>query len=79
MYVCAAGLFWAMARVLREGLTVRRGLAVGGTLVLGIFQAQAALAGCRDQLELLGMPNEAIDELEKTKTPSHSVSQSPPT
>ena len=37
LYVCAAGLFWAMTRVLREGLTVRRGLAVGGTLVLGIL------------------------------------------
>jgi cobalt-zinc-cadmium efflux system membrane fusion protein len=37
-------------------------------------QAQAELAGARDQLELLGMPKEAIDELEKTRT-IHSVSR----
>jgi hypothetical protein len=37
LYVCAAGLFWAMTRVLRRGLTPLRGLAVGGTLVLGVL------------------------------------------
>jgi hypothetical protein len=37
LYVCAAGLFWAMTRVLRSGLTPVRGFAVGGTLVLGML------------------------------------------
>lgn len=39
-----------------------------------LFEAQAALAGSREQLQLLGMPHEAIEELEKTKT-IHSVSR----
>lgn len=39
-----------------------------------LAQAQAEVAGSRDQLELLGMPNDAIAELEKTKT-IHSVSR----
>jgi 4-amino-4-deoxy-L-arabinose transferase-like glycosyltransferase len=43
LYVCAAALFWAMARVLRHGLTVRRGLAVGGALALGILMKYTML------------------------------------
>jgi cobalt-zinc-cadmium efflux system membrane fusion protein len=37
-----------------------------------LAQVQAELAGGRDQLELLGMPKESIDEIEKTRT-IHSV------
>ena len=37
LYACAAGLFWAMTRVLRNGLTPLRGFAVGGALVLGVL------------------------------------------
>ena len=37
MYLCAAGLFWAMARVLRRGLTPLRGLALGGALAAGVL------------------------------------------
>ena len=37
LYACAAGLFWPMTRVLRNGLTPLRGFAVGGTLVLGVL------------------------------------------
>jgi Predicted membrane protein (DUF2142) len=37
LYLCSAGLFWAMARILRRGLTVRRGLALGGALVAGLL------------------------------------------
>jgi hypothetical protein len=37
LYACAAALFWAMTRVLRNGLTPLRGFAVGGTLVLGVL------------------------------------------
>ena len=35
LYACAAGLFWAMTRVLRNGLTPLRGFAVGGTPPFG--------------------------------------------
>src|SRR3954454_5206203 len=37
MYACAAALFWAMTRVLQQGLTPLRGLAVGGALVTGVL------------------------------------------
>jgi Predicted membrane protein (DUF2142) len=37
LYLCSAGLFWAMARILRRGLTPRRGLALGGALAAGVL------------------------------------------
>jgi Predicted membrane protein (DUF2142) len=37
LYACSAGLFWAMARILRRGMTVRRGLALSGALAGGVL------------------------------------------
>src|SRR4051794_13991980 len=57
MYACAAALFWAMTRVLQQGLTPLRGLAVGGALVTGVLikYTMVGLAPAAAATVLLGL------------------------